>query len=175
MNIPKISARGCRIATTIVIVSLATLTYPKLTNESQIALAAQNKPVVAFYEQKPPMPQLKPKASHYAPSAPAREAMATMTYNQNVWLQNLWGCESSGNPLAINPKDKDGTASYGLLEFKPATFFGFAKLYRITVTDFKDADEQVQITVGMVHHREEINWFQQFPDCVRKWGKPPVD
>jgi len=40
-------------------------------------------------------------------------------------------CESSGKILAINPRDKDGTASFGILQWKPETFKEYGVKYGV--------------------------------------------
>jgi len=110
----------------------------------------------------------------YTPSVAATEAVAQLTGAQVTWLAKLITCESSGNPAAINPKDKDGTKSFGLLQFKPATFYAFAKAYGIQVGNYMDPDEQVEITSRMIQSSATIDWAVQFPACTKKYGTPPV-
>lgn len=91
---------------------------------------------------------------------------------QEKWLAALVQCESGGNPKAINPKDRDGTPSYGLLQFKPSTFRAFAKAYGITGV-LMNADAQRAIVRKMMNDKS-VNWLQQFPDCVKNHiGFPP--
>lgn len=97
----------------------------------------------------------------------------TLSRPQKAWLGALEWCESRGQPGAINPKDLDNTPSYGLLQFKPETFITFAKLYGITSTSTMDADAQEAIVTQMIL-RGGVNWHQQFPDCVKRLGLPPV-
>lgn len=91
---------------------------------------------------------------------------------QEKWLERLVQCESTGNPAAINPKDRDGTPSYGLLQFKPSTFVYFAERYRIKGT-LMDANAQRAIVRKMMNDAT-VDWLQQFPDCVANHiGYPP--
>lgn len=102
------------------------------------------------------------KAYHGAPSAA-----------QAAWIDRLVACESGGNPAAINPKDRDGTPSYGLLQFKPSTFAVFSKAYGIgTPADYMDQVAQRAIVARMMRD-PSANWHQQFPVCVQRLGLPP--
>lgn len=49
----------------------------------------------------------------------------------NETYEKLVQCESLGNKLAINTRDSDGTASFGLLQWKPETFRMLAVKYGI--------------------------------------------
>jgi hypothetical protein len=96
-----------------------------------------------------------------------------LTRPQRAWLGALIWCESRGNVDALNKKDRDGTPSYGLLQFKPSTFTHYAKLYGIDgKAGYKDADTQEKIVEQMII-RGGINWSQQFPTCTKKLGTPP--
>lgn len=46
-------------------------------------------------------------------TAPPVVEMPKLTHQQEVWIYALEFCESRGNTEAINPKDLDGTPSYG--------------------------------------------------------------
>jgi len=87
------------------------------------------------------------------------------------WLADLIACESRGNPDAINPKDRDGTPSYGLLQFKPSTFEMFSKAYKIE-GELMDPEAQKAIVIRMMDDKSVV-WENQFPACVRKLGRPP--
>lgn len=93
------------------------------------------------------------------------------TISQEAWLAKLVQCESTGDPGAVNPKDRDGTPSYGLLQFKPSTFAMFSKAYGIE-GKLMDPDAQRAIVRRMMGDAS-VNWHQQFPDCVRRLGLPP--
>lgn len=121
------------------------------------------------------------KAESDIPSVPA-ESLAVgpiiaveqirATEEQEAWLKDLEQCESSGNPEAVNEVDRDGTASYGLLQFKPGTFAFFAKAYGIE-GELMDPDAQRAIVRRMMKD-PSIDWEWQFPDCVKKYiGRPP--
>lgn len=87
------------------------------------------------------------------------------------WLAKLIICESGGRPEAINPKDRDNTPSYGLLQFKPSTFELFSKEYGIE-GELMDPEAQKAIVRRMMDDKSVV-WEKQFPDCVRKLGTPP--
>lgn len=95
-----------------------------------------------------------------------------LNYQQKAWLGALEWCESKGNPNAINPKDRDNTPSYGILQFKPSTFILYQKQYA-TDGELMDPTAQESIVEQMII-KDNVKWSQQFPDCVKKLGKPPV-
>lgn len=96
-----------------------------------------------------------------------------LSYQQRAWLGALTWCESGGKPGAINPNDRDNTPSYGILQFKPSTFTGYAKLYGIDASKgYMDADTQLAIVEQMIV-RGDVKWSQQFPACTKKLGTPP--
>jgi len=97
----------------------------------------------------------------------------TLTHRQEVWMNVLEWCESRGNNEAINPMDNDGTPSYGAFQFKPSTLDYYAEMYGVPTTTLMDYDTQKAVVTQMILHRDEINWYQQFPVCVRKNGEPP--
>lgn len=118
------------------------------------------------------------------------EVKKTVTHAQEVWINTLEWCESRGKPSAINKIDRDGTPSYGSFQFKPSTFFYYGEKYGVVKwMSTGESDEQDQkemmamvmdyeyqkaIVQEMVMHSKEIKWSQQFPDCVKKNGVPPV-
>jgi hypothetical protein len=94
------------------------------------------------------------------------------TPDREVWLDALIMCESGGNPGAVNPLDLDGTASYGLLQFKPSTFDMYQKRYGIE-GELMDPEAQKSIVRRMMDD-DVVRWQNEFPDCVRKLGWPPT-
>lgn len=98
----------------------------------------------------------------------------TLDHPQKAWLGVIEWCESGGKPGSVNPKDKDGTPSYGILQFKPSTFFGYAKRYGVPVTDYMNPDQQEAIMTQLILHSKDIDWHQQFPGCTAKNGPPPA-
>ena len=86
-------------------------------------------------------------------------------------------CESAGNPLAVNPKDTDGTPSWGCLQFKPSTLKMYAERYGLADTEnwewvdtqnfLYDCDFQSQIFLRML--KDPLVRFQnEFPACYKK-------
>ena len=98
----------------------------------------------------------------------------TLTHQQEVWLHVLEWCESRGDPNAINPKDSDGKKSYGAFQFRQSTLDYYAEKYGVATTTLMDYDTQRAVVTQMILHRDEINWHQQFPACVKKFGLPPM-
>lgn len=95
-----------------------------------------------------------------------------LSTEREEWLQKLIKCESSGNPMAINPVDLDGTPSYGILQFKESTFEAFSKAYKIE-GELMDPEAQKAIVRKMMDD-PSIRWEKQFPACVTKHiGWPP--
>lgn len=133
-------------------------------------------PIAVWAAQTAPKPQVTPKFEATAPVEvkPEPSKVTPVNYPQKAWLGALEWCESKGNPKAVNPKDRDNTPSYGLLQFKPGTFYGYAKRYGIPVTDYMNPAEQEAVVMAMIQHRDEINWYQQFPACTRRLGLPPA-
>lgn len=104
---------------------------------------------------------------------PAPEA-PQITHAQDTWMRALEWCESRGIPGAVNPKDRDGTPSYSSWQFKPSTLDYYAERYGVATTSVMDREVQKAVLEQMLLHYDEINWRQQFPDCInRKIGMPP--
>lgn len=95
------------------------------------------------------------------------------SHRQETWIAALEWCESRGDNSAINPKDLDGTPSYGAFQFKPSTLDYYAGMYGVATTTLMDYDTQLAVVRQMVLHRDEIRWDRQFPWCVKKLGLPP--
>lgn len=106
-----------------------------------------------------------------APKAKEIQEVRLQTTTREAWLADLIMCESSGRPHAINEVDRDGTPSYGLLQFKPSTFEYFKKAYSIE-GELMDPEAQKAIVRRMMDDKSVV-WETQFPDCVRKFGRPP--
>ena len=105
-------------------------------------------------------------------ATPEPAPVAVLTNRQEVWLGALEWQESQGSTTIINPKDSDGTPSYGCLQFKPGTFDYFSSLYKIATTSLMSCPEQRAIVAQMIVHH--VNLRQQFPASVRKLGLPPM-
>ena len=109
----------------------------------------------------------------------------SLRHDQEIYIAALEWCESRGIPSAVNPKDRDGTPSYGGFQFKPSTLAYFSQKYGIAVSptmaspedrtkaDVMDYDTQHKVLEAMVRDAGHINWSQQFPDCTKKIGRPP--
>lgn len=112
-----------------------------------------------------PTPTPKPK--------PVRD----LAHQKEVWLYALEWCESNGNNNAINPKDRDGTPSYGAFQFKPSTFKGYAAKYKMF--DSQPLDSLVmnyamqRAIVARMIDDPTVRWSNEFPACSRKIGLPP--
>lgn len=85
-------------------------------------------------------------------------------------------CESQGNPRAINPLDKDGTASWGILQFKPTSlrmygikygYFGEKVSWDWVATKLFDGELQKQIARQMITD-PTIDKYNEWPVC---WPK----
>lgn len=112
------------------------------------------------------------EARREASRASYEKVKAEGTEDPEEWLLALEWCESRGRPEAINPVDRDGTPSLGLLQFKDTTFAFFSKAYGIP-GELMDPDAQRAIVRRMMRD-PSIRWESQFPDCVQKHiGWPP--
>ncbi len=93
---------------------------------------------------------------------------------QDIWLSALIWCESRGFALAINPKDRDGTPSYGILQFKPETFDLYVKRYDIQdKMELMNPESQIRVVRNMIGD-PRVQFQNEFPDCVKKIGYPPL-
>lgn len=101
---------------------------------------------------------------------------------REVWAHALEWCESRGNREAINGRDVDGTPSYYSLQFKPGTFLGYGVKYGLIPEGTSIAEvmllmEDYDLTRAILWQMfddEDVNWYNEFPDCVRnKIGPPP--
>ena len=111
-----------------------------------------------------------PKSASYTADEPKKP---TLSHQQELWLNVLEWCESRGDPVAVNPIDLDNTPSYGAFQFKPSTLDYYAEKYDVATTTLMDYETQRSVVTQMILHRDEINWNQQFPWCVKKFGLPP--
>lgn len=92
-------------------------------------------------------------------------------------LKDLIKCESGGNPRALNKVDRDGTSSYGLLQFKPSTFLMALKLikpdatYQEAFNSIYNGDLQVKAWIAWYGDGKPVSWWrQQFPACSKKFN-----
>lgn len=105
-----------------------------------------------------------------------------LTHQQEIWQDVLEWCESRGVESAINPKDLDGTPSYYSYQFKPGTFRYYGEKYGLIATSTSDAElkklmQDYQLEHAIVSRMildKTIDWHQQFPWCIRKYGLPPT-
>jgi hypothetical protein len=119
--------------------------------------------------------------SSQAPEVPTPQPPPALSHRQEVWLNVLEWCESRGDPTALNPEDRDGTPSYGAFQFKLSTLHHYATLYGVIrdvekdeiMNLINDYDIQRKTVAEMILHQNDINWHQQFPACVKKFGLPP--
>lgn len=103
-----------------------------------------------------------------------------LTEEQCKWMYQLALCESGDNPIAVNQMDRDGTPSYGLFQFKPPTLILFSQWLTIHIDQSNvmsaiyDRSVQEAAVAEMLLHYDQVNWRQQFPDCINKYiGMPP--
>lgn len=108
-----------------------------------------------------------------AHSAPAQPAQQQISPAQEVWLDALEWQESSASTTIVNPRDSDGTPSYGCLQFKPGTFAEFAKKYGVAGA-LMDCGAQRAIVSRMIESGN-VDLSRQFPGSVRRLGLPPTN
>jgi len=94
-----------------------------------------------------------------------------ISHQQETWVRALEWCESRGIPTAVNPKDLDGSQSWGAFQFKVETFKTLSEKYQIK-GDLFDYRTQLAI-VGKMILDKSIDLKHQFPGCVKKLGLPP--
>ena len=96
----------------------------------------------------------------------------------DTYLDAMRDCESDYNDKAINPKDTDGTPSWGRYQFKIGTLLTFGKKYGFfsdtaTRQDAKkkifDGEFQEKIFIKMIDD-PDVNLKDQFPACHRRNG-----
>lgn len=96
----------------------------------------------------------------------------------NKLFEDLVMCESSNNELAINRKDSDGTASFGLLQWKPETFRRLAIKYGVIgekadwnwiMTLVFDRKVNKKIFAEVMRDKTE-NPYLLWPICCKKIG-----
>lgn len=95
-----------------------------------------------------------------------------LSTQQRVWLNALRWCESNGFDGNINPKDRDGTPSWGRYQFKPGTFKNYNSIYGLPGGPLMDGEAQERIVEQMII-RGGVKWSNEFPECTRKLGYPP--
>lgn len=104
-----------------------------------------------------------------------------LSHKQEVWRYTLEWCESRGDKEAINKVDLDGTPSYYSFQFKPGTFKTYGEKYGVIEKGLSDSQimellksyDLQKTIVGYMILDNTVNWYVQFPDCIRKYGLPP--
>lgn len=99
-------------------------------------------------------------------------------YKHQAFLDALINCESGGNERAINKVDRDGTSSYGLLQFKPQTLYRFVHEKYQILPDIEeveimnvifDGELQIRVAKRMIDDPEvDLSW--EFLDCFGRHG-----
>lgn len=107
------------------------------------------------------------------PTAYSKVEVIEQTIDREEWLARLIQCESGGDPNALNPVDLDGTPSHGILQFKDTTFEMYRLRYDMGAVALYDAEAQKQMVRFMMDD-PRVRWENEFPDCVRKHGRPPA-
>ena len=123
---------------------------------------------------------LMPMASTFYFKPHVLATMAKKSSIREEIVEEMTMCESGGNDLALNACDKDGTPSYGRLQFKPETlrsyvlkygFFGIEDVNTWTSGDLLaytwDGELQERIFRKMLDD-EDVVWETEFPDCFKK-------
>ena len=109
--------------------------------------------------------------------------ISEIEHRRETWISALEWCESRGKNSALNPEDRDGTPSYSNFQWKPSTFLYFGKQYGLIATSTSLAEvpellKNYELQRDIVRHMvpdKTVNWYNQFPDCVKtKVGLPPV-
>jgi len=113
------------------------------------------------------------------PEVESKKVTQELSHRQIVWIYALEWCESAGIKQALNPRDRDGTPSYGGFQFKPETFVYYFDKYKLEVPQlradeisFLHYDSQKKILERMIFDKD-VKWTREFPDCVKKLGLPP--
>jgi hypothetical protein len=95
-------------------------------------------------------------------------------------IDKLCHCESGCNSQAVNPMDTDGTASWGMFQFKPSTWRLYVKKYDLFLwQNFDDADwwntmmsgELQRIVVEKMFRDPDVRLAtREFPGCSKILG-----
>ena len=108
----------------------------------------------------------------------SKDEITILTTEQQLdsLIEKLAKCESSNNPRAVNFKDRDGTASFGYLQFKPETFKRYAVEYGFIgenaswdyiMTIIWDKEMQVRIAKRMIDDKK-VDPQREWPLCWKK-------
>jgi hypothetical protein len=104
--------------------------------------------------------------------------------NQNIdyydtMSEKLIMCESSDKPLTINAKDRDGTASFSFVQWKPETFRMFAVKYGIIgekadwnyiMTIIWNREINKYLVVKILENEDMRTIKNLWGNCIRKIG-----
>lgn len=111
------------------------------------------------------------------------DAIQTTNVALDQWVKKMAYCESTNNPLAVNPVDLDGTPSLGLYQFKPGTFRHYVEKYNLFgwqtwtakswLTAIWNGDYQETVFRRMLTD-DEVDLHHEFPWCTRRLGLPPA-
>lgn len=94
-------------------------------------------------------------------------------------LTDLISCESQGNERALNPKDRNGLPSYGLLQFQEATLRSVIKEFDLlpdiedkeVLNVIYDGNLQIKAFLAMYGEGRSPSWFKsQFPACSQRYN-----
>lgn len=98
-------------------------------------------------------------------------------YNLKLFkkVYKLENCESNHIAWAVNPKDRDGTPSYGAYQFKPSTLLYYAKKYGYNINPEPqeiinlafDRKFVSEIVIKMFQDKS-VNLKREFPVCSKK-------
>lgn len=124
----------------------------------------------------------EPTAIAAEPAPKPTTEQIDLRHRKETWIGALEWCESRGRNDALNKVDRDGTSSYSNFQWKPTTFIYYGKMYGLIATStqltavpelLKNYELQRDIVRNMVDD-PGVNFYQQFPDCVKlKVGLPP--
>lgn len=107
-----------------------------------------------------------------------------ITRRQMVWKHALQWHESRAVLEAKNPKDRDGTPSWGPYQFKWDTLKRYSSKYKmlsgeLTKEEYIKYAKDIEFIDEMVDRMfcdSSVKWEQEFPDVVKnKIGYPPKD
>jgi hypothetical protein len=93
--------------------------------------------------------------------------------------EKLIMCESSNEPLTINAKDRDGTASFSFAQWKPETFKMFAVKYGVLgekadwnyiMTIIWNRETNKYLVVKILENENMETLKKLWGNCIRKIG-----
>lgn len=126
---------------------------------------------VAQIDAQTPLPALQGAFPVPVPPKPPK-APPRSSQTRQAWIDRMVHCESGGDPHNVNEVDRDGTSSYGLLQFKPSTLRMYQARYGLT-GELMDPAAQMAVFVRMMDDPRVV-WSTEFPDCSARHGLPPA-